>query len=62
MKQSLTSLKGDELEYRITAADQLLPALQEALAADTFTDITCPVDYSENAKLTRQLADLVRQT
>lgn len=48
MKQSLTSLKGDELEYRITTADQLLPALQEALAADTFTDITCPVDYSEN--------------
>ena len=48
MKQSLTSLKGDELEYRTTAAE-LLPALQEALAADTFTDITCPVDYSANA-------------
>ena len=44
--------------YRITAADQLLPALQKALASDTVSVITCPVDYSENTKLTAALADL----
>jgi acetolactate synthase-1/2/3 large subunit len=44
--------------YRITAAGQLLPALQEALAFDTVSVITCPVDYSENTKLTTALADL----
>jgi len=44
--------------YRITAADQLLPALQEALASNTVSVITCPVDYSENTKLTTALADL----
>jgi len=43
---------------RITAADQLLPALREALASNTVSVITCPVDYSENTKLTTALADL----
>jgi acetolactate synthase-1/2/3 large subunit len=44
--------------YRITAADQLLPALQEALAADTVSVIACPVDYSENLRLTASLGEL----
>jgi acetolactate synthase-1/2/3 large subunit len=44
--------------YRITAADQLLPALQEALAADTVSIIACPVDYSENLRLTASLGEL----
>ncbi|HEV3264199.1 MAG TPA: acetolactate synthase large subunit [Acidimicrobiales bacterium] len=44
--------------YRITAADQLLPALQEALAAETVSVIACPVDYSENLRLTASLGEL----
>jgi acetolactate synthase-1/2/3 large subunit len=47
--------------YRITAADQLLPALREALASNTVSVITCPVDYSENTKLTTALADLAER-
>jgi acetolactate synthase-1/2/3 large subunit len=42
----------------ITAADQLLPALTEALAADTVTVIACPVDYSDNLRLTESLGEL----
>jgi acetolactate synthase I/II/III large subunit len=44
--------------YRITAADDLLPTLAEALAADTVSVITCPVDYSENLQLTDTLGEL----
>jgi acetolactate synthase-1/2/3 large subunit len=44
--------------YRITAADELLPTLREALTADTVSIITCPVDYSENMRLTDALGDL----
>ena len=47
--------------YRIEATDQLLPALQEALASNTVSVITCPVDYSENNKLTTALADLAER-
>ncbi|MHB8690673.1 MAG: acetolactate synthase large subunit [Solirubrobacteraceae bacterium] len=43
---------------RITAADELLPALQEALAQDTVTVIACPVDYSANLELTNTLGEL----
>lgn len=42
----------------ISAAHQLLPALQEALALDTVTLIDCPVDYSENTRLTDRLGQL----
>lgn len=45
--------------YRITSAAELLPALEEALAEDTVTVIDCPVDYSENMKLTEKLGELV---
>jgi thiamine pyrophosphate-dependent acetolactate synthase large subunit-like protein len=44
--------------YRINSASDLLPALTEALAADTVSVITCPVDYSENLRLTAALGDL----
>lgn len=44
--------------YRISAAEQLLPTLQESLAADTISIIECPVDYSENTKLTDKLGEL----
>ena len=42
----------------ITAADQLLPVLTEALAADTVTVIACPVDYRDNLRLTESLGEL----
>ncbi len=44
--------------YRINSADDLLPALTEALAADTVSVVTCPVDYSENLRLTGTLGEL----
>jgi acetolactate synthase I/II/III large subunit len=44
--------------YRINSAGDLLPALTEALAADTVSVITCPVDYSENLRLTDTLGEL----
>lgn len=44
--------------HRITSASDLLPALTEALAADTVSVITCPVDYTENLELTRTLGAL----
>ncbi len=47
--------------YRIEQADQLLPALREALAAETFTVIDCPVDYGENAWLTQHLGELLEE-
>jgi acetolactate synthase-1/2/3 large subunit len=43
--------------YLIAAADELLPTLRTALAADTVSIIACPVDYSENIKLTNKLGD-----
>jgi acetolactate synthase I/II/III large subunit len=43
---------------RITRADELLPALETALAADTVTVIACPVDYSANLELIHSLGEL----
>lgn len=44
--------------YRIGAAAELLPTLRKALAEDGVSVITCPVDYSENMKLTDRLGEL----
>jgi acetolactate synthase-1/2/3 large subunit len=44
--------------YRVNAAGDLLPILTEAIAADTVSVITCPVDYSENLRLTDTLGEL----
>jgi acetolactate synthase-1/2/3 large subunit len=44
--------------YRVTAADQLLPTLKAALDDDGVSLITCPVDYSENLRLTDTLGNL----
>ena len=42
----------------ITAADQPLPALREAIEAeDGVHAIACPVDYSENMRLIAKLGD-----
>lgn len=43
---------------RIGAAKELRPALIDALAQDTVTIIECPVDYSENTRLTDKLGKL----
>ena len=44
--------------HRITSADELLPTLREALAADTVSIIACPVDYSANSALIASLGEL----
>jgi acetolactate synthase I/II/III large subunit len=44
--------------YRIDAADQLLPTLRAAMADDGVSLIACPVDYSENLRLTDTLGQL----
>jgi acetolactate synthase I/II/III large subunit len=44
--------------YRVQAAGDLLPMLTEAMEADTVSVITCPVDYSENLRLTSALGEL----
>ena len=45
--------------YRIEKAGDLLPMLRQAIADDTVVLIDCPVDYSENMKLTEKLGNLV---
>jgi acetolactate synthase-1/2/3 large subunit len=44
--------------YRVRAANELLPVLTDALASDAVSVIACPVDYSENLRLTGALGDL----
>ncbi|NOX27025.1 MAG: acetolactate synthase large subunit [Gammaproteobacteria bacterium] len=48
--------------YRIEQAEDLLPTLEKALADDVVSIIDCPVDYSENLKLTEKLGALVCPT
>jgi len=45
--------------YKITHADELMPVLQQALADNTVSIIDCPVDYSENMKLTEKLGEMI---
>jgi acetolactate synthase-1/2/3 large subunit len=44
--------------YRINSAEELLPTLQAALDDDGVSLICCPVDYSENLRLTDRLGEL----
>lgn len=44
--------------YRIKSAEELLPTLNKALSSKGVHIITCPVDYSENVKLTDRLGAL----
>jgi acetolactate synthase-1/2/3 large subunit len=46
--------------YRIQSAGELLPTLKKALVDDTVSVIACPVDYSENIKLTDKLGALTQ--
>jgi acetolactate synthase-1/2/3 large subunit len=45
--------------YRINKGEDLLPTLKKALADKTVSIIDCPVDYSENLKLTGKLGEMV---
>ena len=45
--------------YRVERAGDLLPMLKRAITDDTVVLIDCPVDYSENMKLTEKLGNLV---
>ncbi|MFS4093558.1 acetolactate synthase large subunit [Streptomyces sp. AF1A] len=44
--------------HRIENAGQLLPVLRSALDDDTVSVIACPVDYTENLRLTDRLGNL----
>lgn len=46
---------------RINAAAELLPALKKALKNPTVTVIDCPVDYSENDRLTELLGNVLSE-
>ena len=48
--------------YRIEAADELASALKEAIESDAISVIDCPVDFTENLKLTERLGKLVCPT
>jgi len=45
--------------YRVEKAEQLSGILTTALADNTVSIIDCPVDYSENMKLTEKLGEMV---
>lgn len=45
--------------YRIEQGEELLPTLKKALADNTVSIIDCPVDYSENLKLTAKLGEMI---
>ena len=44
--------------YRVQSTEDLLPTLKTALSDGTVSIIDCPVDYSENMKLTHKLKNL----
>jgi acetolactate synthase-1/2/3 large subunit len=44
--------------YRVQSAQDLVPTLRKAIADDTVVVVDCPVDYSENMKLTQRLKEL----
>ncbi len=45
--------------YKVESAEDLLPTLKQAIADDTVVIVDCPVDYSENMKLTEKLGELI---
>ncbi len=44
--------------FRVSSAGDVLPALTDALASDAVSVISCPVDYTENVRLTDALGQL----
>ncbi len=47
------------LGFRVEKTEDLLPILQQAIASKQVCIIDCPVDYSENLKLTEKLGEMV---
>jgi acetolactate synthase I/II/III large subunit len=47
--------------YRINHASELMPILQETLSNNRVNIIDCPVDYTENFKLTAKLGEAIFQ-
>lgn len=47
--------------YRITRAEELVPTLEKAFEQNVPVIIDCPVDYSENTKLTAHLEELMKE-
>ena len=45
--------------YRVEKAEQLEPILRTALNDGTVSVIDCPVDYSENLRLTEKLGKII---
>jgi acetolactate synthase-1/2/3 large subunit len=45
--------------YKVKSADQLLPTIKQAISDNTVVIIDCPVDYSENLKLTEKLGEMI---
>jgi acetolactate synthase-1/2/3 large subunit len=45
--------------YKVDNANQLLPTIKQAILDNTVVIIDCPVDYTENLKLTEKLGDMV---
>jgi len=45
--------------YRINNTQELVPTIKQAKKDNTVVVIDCPVDYSENMKLTKELGDMV---
>lgn len=45
--------------YRVERAADLIGLLERALTDNTVSIIDCPVDYTENMKLTKKLQELV---
>lgn len=45
--------------YRIAKTEELLPTLKIALEDDAVSIIDCPVDYSENLRLTEKLGEMI---
>jgi acetolactate synthase-1/2/3 large subunit len=45
--------------YRVTSEDELLPILKDAIMQDVPAIIDCPVDYSENLRLSEKLGRLI---
>lgn len=45
--------------FRVEKSEDLVPTLEKALASNQVCIIDCPVDYSENIKLTEQLGEMI---
>ncbi len=45
--------------YRVESAEALVPTIEQAIKDNTVVLIDCPVDYSENLKLTEELGEMI---